>query len=138
MTDSLKIANIIYPDLFNTNYIYVYYELNDELKEIIERSGYKNEFTRKYKKCLRFLDNLKEKCTMQRSFEKLLECDGLYSMRLIGEKNIRIIFTFMECNTKGCAVLLCAFQEKDSKTGSRTSYNAAIALANSRIKNLKM
>lgn len=138
MTESPKRTNIIYPELFNSNYIYVYYKLNEELKIMLERSGYKKEFIRKYRRCLLFLEDLKEKCIMQKSFEKLVGCDGLYSMRLSGEKNIRIIFTLMECNDRKFAVLLYAFQEKDSKKDSSTSYNSAIDISNRRLKDLEI
>ncbi len=45
-----KMAKIIYPVSFNTQYVYAYRELNDELRDLIETSGYKNEFTRKYRR----------------------------------------------------------------------------------------
>jgi hypothetical protein len=134
---SNKIMNIIYPELFNSNYIFAYKDFNDELKEIIEKSGYKKEFTRKYRRCLLFLNNLRENCTFQNSFEKLVECEDLYSMRLVGQKNIRIIFVFMEISDKQYSILLYTFQEKDSKRGSSDSYKTAIKIANRRINELK-
>ena len=53
------------------------------------------EFTRKYFKSLKFLDALKENCFGQRKlFEKLKDSNGLCSIMLQGEKNIRILFAF--------------------------------------------
>jgi len=77
-----KISNIIYPEEFKTNFIYVYLEYEDELKRIIEQSGRKDEFIRKYRKTLLFLNNLKTNCIKQRKlFEKLKDCKDLYSIK---------------------------------------------------------
>jgi len=132
-----KMAKIIYPVSFNTQYVYAYRELNDELRDLIETSGYKNEFTRKYRRSLLMLENLKENCTKQKTFEKLTNEKDLYSIRLKGEKNIRILFTFAKLNKSDIVILLYAFQEKDQKNKSKTSYSKAIEIAHERINNLK-
>jgi len=133
-----KTTKILYPESFKTQYIRVYYSVNDELRNLIEESGYKNEFTRKYRKSLIFLEDLKENCTKQKLFEKLTEAKGLYSIRLSGEKNIRILFTFSKSDSqRSIAVLLYAFQEKDHKNKSKTSYNHAIKIAQERILELR-
>ncbi len=132
-----KISNIIYPEFFDTKYIYVYRPLNEELKVLIEESGYKIEFIRKYRKSLKMLDDLREKCTYQKTFEKLTNAKGLYSIRLMGQKNIRILFAFEQLNNCDVAILLCAFQEKDDKNNTKTSYNHAIKMAEDRRSNLK-
>ncbi|MCL0063344.1 hypothetical protein M1N11_04185 [Peptococcaceae bacterium] len=131
-----KIENILYPEIFGTQHIYAYNKFNEELKEIIENSGYKREFIRKYRKCLKFLEKLKENCIKQKSFERLSSYENIYSMRFMGEKNIRILFTFIEENKKKFAVLLCAFQEKDNKNKSKYSYNNAVKVAQKRIKEI--
>lgn len=46
------LSKILYPTEFNNNYILAYYTFNSELKNIIEKSGYKIEFTKKYFKSL--------------------------------------------------------------------------------------
>jgi hypothetical protein len=51
----IKISNIIYPESFQTQYLYCYIAFNNELKEMIEQSGYKSEFVKKFRKSLRFL-----------------------------------------------------------------------------------
>jgi hypothetical protein len=48
-------------DFFNSDYIIAYSEVNEELKELIELSGYKEEFTRKFRKTLIMLERFKEK-----------------------------------------------------------------------------
>ena len=90
------IDNIIYPfdSKYPTEYIKAYKTLGDELEDIIENSGYKNTFLKKYQKSLKFLEGLKTRCCIgnRELFEKLLDEDNLYSIRLFGEKNIRILF----------------------------------------------
>jgi len=118
--------NIIYPfdSKYPTNYIKVYHALNKELENMIESSGYKKAFQSKYRKSLRFLEGLKTRCCLGNSdlFEKLLDEDNLYSIRLFGEKNIRILFSFISIKGNSKAVLLNAFEEKnksDYESGKR-------------------
>lgn len=136
MNETINLNNIIYPEFYKTKYIFTYSSFNKELKEIIEQSGFKNEFTRKYRKALRFLDGLKRNCTNQKSFERLSSETEIYSIRLIGEKNIRILFTFMKFSNEEIAVLVYSFQEKDDKNNSKTSYSANIKIAEKRIEEL--
>jgi len=138
MANINRIANIIYPEFYETQYIFVYYKLNNELKAIIEESGYKNEFVKKYNKSLRFLENLKQNCIHQRKlFEKLTECKDLYSIMLFGKKNIRVLFTFMDVKTQKNTILLYSFEEKDDKNNSNYGYIKAIEIANDRIIEIK-
>lgn len=48
-------------------------------------------------------------------FEQLKESDGLYSMKLKGEKNIRILFDFQIVNGKEAAIIYNCFPEKRTK-----------------------
>lgn len=110
--------------------IYTHPQFNDELRTLIEKSGYENEFKKKYNKGLRFLENLKTTCIMQPSlFEQLVETDGIYSMILKGKKNIRILFDFQVVNGKQIAILYNCFQEKRTK-----DYSLEIKLAQQRRK----
>lgn len=118
--------NIIYPfgSEYQTGYIKVYYSLNDELKDMIERSGYKKIFLTKYRNSLRYLENLKTRCCLGNSslFEKLLDEDNLYSIMILGEKNIRILFFFVSIDCSHKAILLNVFEEKstsDYESGKR-------------------
>lgn len=117
MSKKIVLDNIIYPfgSIYPTEYIKVYYTLNNEIKDIIENSGYKKIFLSKYQKSLRFLEGLKTRCCLGNSdlFEKLLNEDNLYSIRLFGEKNIRILFSFITINGESKAILLNVFEEKN-------------------------
>lgn len=129
-----KIANIIYPEKFQTEFVFVYHEFEGELKDIIEKSGYKQEFIRKYRISLKMLDNLRLNCIFHKSrFEKLKNHTDLYSLKLHGNKNIRILFTFLDNGSKTIAVLLYPFQEKDDNNNGITSYNNAIEIAKARL-----
>lgn len=112
----INLHNILYPEEYKTNYVKTYPSFNDELRELIEKSGYVKEFKTKYHKGLRFLENLKKSCVMNsKLFEELLDSDGIYSIILKGEKNIRILFDFQQIEGREIAVLYNCFQEKRTK-----------------------
>lgn len=123
------LKNILYPIEYESNYIYAHVALNDELKDLIAKSGYVDKLKKDYLKTLRFLENLKVMCIImdKNKFEKLKDANGLYAMRLKGEKNIRILFMFTRMNNHDIAILLTCFQEKD-----KDDYKSAIQLANIR------
>lgn len=128
MNDKRILDDIIYPFglKYPTEYIKVYHTLNNELEDIIESSGYKKTSLSKYQKSLRFLEGLKTRCYLGNStlFEKLLDEDNLYSIRLFGEKNIRILFCFIAINGNSKAILLNVFEEKnksDYESGKRVA-----------------
>lgn len=124
----IDLFKILYPEQYESTYVFTYPTFNNELKKLLERSGYLNEFKSKYLKGLRFLENLKKKCILNASlFEELLDSDGIYSMRIKGEKNIRILFGFEEVEGKDIVILYNSFQEKRTK-----DYSENIKLAQSR------
>ncbi len=84
----------------------------------------------KYFKGMKFLINLKRNCIVQsKLFEKLKNVDEeLYSMRLFGKKNIRVIFIFKEIYNTEIVVFLNCFEEKNTK-----DYDKAIPIAYDRI-----
>lgn len=131
MNEKKIVGSIVYPftSKYPTEYIKVHYRLDNELEDMLEKSGYKQSFLKKYQKSLRFLEGLKTRCYIGNSklFEKLLDEDNLYSIKLFGEKNIRILFIFMTINDENKAILLNAFEEKD-----KSDYEIAIKVANSR------
>lgn len=132
-----KISNIIYPEKFNTEFVFVHYKYEEDLRSLLDESGYIQNFVKKYRKCLKFLSELKTDCTVQgRLFEKLKHQNDLYSIKIYGQKNIRIIFQFVKDNKRTIAVLLFPFQEKDSKQNTATSYETAIEIAQERLKEL--
>ena len=127
-----KISNIIYPDQFKTNYIFAYVDYQDELRNIIQQSGRVDDITKKYKKSLTFLSSLKTNCFKQRKlFEKLIDCKNIYSIKLHGEINLRVLFTFMKYDNKDIVILLYPFIEKDSK-----DYEESKVIATKRIQTL--
>lgn len=116
----IDLQKILYPEEYETDYIFTYPSFNEELKDLIGKSGYVREFKIKYHKSLRFLEQLRTNCIMQRKvFEKLLNAQGMYSIILKGEKNLRIIFDFQAVNGKEIAVLYTCFQEKRTKDYSQ-------------------
>lgn len=126
----IELPQIWYPEEYETIYIYTYPTFNDELKEMISKSGYVKDFKTKYHKSLRFLENLKKNCTAQSNlFECLRETEGLHAMRLRGRKNIRILFSFEVVNGREAAILYCCFEEKCSN-----DYEDAKRIANARRK----
>lgn len=124
----IDLQKIRYPEEYKSTYIYTYPSFNKELENLISKSGYLEKFKSKYRSGLRFLENLKRNCIMQSNlFEQLKESDGLYSMKLKGEKNIRILFDFQIVNGKEAAIIYNCFQEKRTK-----DYSMEIKVAQSR------
>lgn len=128
----IDLQKIWYPEKYESTYIYTCSGFNEELKDLMSKSGYEDEFKHKYRKALRFLENLKQNCVEQASlFECLKGADGLHSIKLKGRKNIRILFSFEILEGRKAAILYCCFEEK--KTGD---YRDAISIAQSRRKEI--
>lgn len=134
-----KMESIIYPEEFISEYIYCHPEFNDDLEEIISKSGEETQFVRKFRKALKFLENLKKNCTNQSQiFEKLKKEKYLYSMRIKDKHNVRILFSFFEYGKKEIVILLYAFPEKSPATKKNPkSYSYAIEKAKERLEELK-
>ncbi|MDD3894779.1 MAG: hypothetical protein PHU36_07155 [Syntrophomonadaceae bacterium] len=131
-----QLGKIVYPEVFKAKYIMTHWDFENDLKDVLERSGQKNDFIGKYKQRLRFLDDRRDKCILKHDwFEELKQADGLYSIKFNNtQKNIRIIFTFIEYNEHKYALLLSAFAEKDKKKMSQYSYRKHIPLAQRRLR----
>ena len=127
------LQKVLYPKEYSTDYIKTFYNFNSELKQIIEKSGYKKEFSIKYFKSLKFLIDLKRNCIVQsKLIERLKNVENdLYSIKLHGTKNIRIIFVFIELDGIEIVLLLNSFEEKD-----KTDYSKGILNAYERLKRL--
>lgn len=130
------IGNILYPEAFNAKYIRTHLNFEIDLIDLLERSGKKADFWGKYRQRLRFLDERKEQCVLKSDwFEELRRTDGLYSMKFKkSQKNIRILFAFIEYNSVKYALLLYVFEEKDNTNKSHYSYSAGISVAEKRLK----
>lgn len=121
----IELHKILYPEKYESEYIYTYAVFNEELRDIIGKSGYEKDFKIKYCKSLRFLENLKRNCIMNSNlFEKLVNAEELYSVILKGIMNIRIIFDFQIFNGKEVAILYTCFVERKTK-----DYEKAINIA---------
>ncbi|TZE80650.1 hypothetical protein [Calorimonas adulescens] len=130
--------NIIYPEQYYSVKIYTHPKFEEELKNILEYSGYKEKFISMYRQRLKFLEEHQSECYKKRDwFEILKRTDGLYSMKFKGLKNIRIIFKFVGYNNQNIALLLCTFEEKNSKTSSKSSYKEAINIAQERLDEIR-
>lgn len=102
------------------------------LREIIDytnRSGDKKKFIIKLKAQL---DQLEESGTVGFEHPRGKNCNGIYSMKFKGIKNIRIFFSKEVDGT----ILLRAFEEKSDKFVS--SYEPNLAIAQQRRKDLNL
>ena len=96
-------------------------------------------FNQNYRKKLVFLDGLKRNCTQQKSFERLKNTNlEMYSIRILGDLNVRILFTFKSINKIEHAILLCVFLEKEkgNKVNSKDGYKVNIKIAEDRSKEI--
>lgn len=111
---------------------------DNELSDMVDNSGTKEDFAGLYNQRLRWLDAKKEHCFLHRQWFERLKHDKskcLFSMKFKSgtfKQNLRILFI---C-TKQKAILLTAFVEKDAKSESNTSYNKNVKIANDRIESL--
>lgn len=123
------LGKVYYPIQFFSKKIFYHPDFEDDLRNLIEKSGFEGKFKPLFKQRLDFLDDRMEKCTQKSDwFEKLKKTDDLFAIRFNKKnKNIRIIFTFTDRARKQIAVLLCNFEEKDKK-----DYTKAIDVASKR------
>ena len=129
-----RLAKVDYPEAFKGKYVRVHWEFENDLKVILERSGQKENFRQKYRQRLQHLSDRRQECIKKRDwFEKLTYEKDLYSMKIKGEKNIRIIFTFVAYKGSEYAILLYPFEEKDSKNKGKHSYDTAKPIAQKRL-----
>ncbi len=129
--------NIYYPLEFRSSFIKEHPEYEGDLKKILERSGFKDRFCGLYKQRLRFLEEYRGSCTNRRAWFELLKYvnEEIYVIKFKSEKNIRILFSFVEYFKVKYAVLLYPFEEKESKKRkSKDCYDDAILIALRRLK----
>ncbi len=129
---------IIYPAAFNSKTIREHPEYESDLKELIEKSGLRGKFWGLYKQRLKFLDEHSELCRLKKDWlEQLKWFEGdLFSMKIKFEKNIRILFAFVEHEGTQYAILLHPFQEKESGK-KKDSYKAAAPVALKRLNEIR-
>ncbi len=126
------ICKIGYQFDFEDNYIIAHIQQIKELEKILEKSGYKKEFIKKFRNRLKFLADRKENCYQKSEwFEILKGKSQLSSMKIKRKKNIRILFSFFRDNGKDFVILLVSFEEKRKK-----DYDSQIITATERLKEL--
>ena len=124
-----KTDKIIYPESFNDDRIIQHHLLTQDLESLLEKSGYIDKFKRMYRQRLKFLADRGKRCIEKSQwFEILKNATDLYSMKVKGQLNIRVIFTFCSDNPSKVIILLCAFHEKKTK-----DYSDAILVARKRL-----
>lgn len=133
-----EIGKILYPQQFKNSRILTHPRFEKELIDILDESGFKQKFASLYRQRLMFLEERWKSCKEKRDWFEVLKKtdDELYSMKFKSLKNIRIIFTFTNYKRSEIVLLLCTFEEKDSKNNSKGSYNIAIESAYSRLKEI--
>jgi|LSQX01.1.fsa_nt_gb hypothetical protein len=129
-----RLKIISYPSLIDSKYIKTHWDFEDDLKNILDRSGSREDFSGKYKQRLKYLEESKEQCILRKAwFENLKQENVLYAMRFDrSQKNIRILFVFISSGNQKFAVLLHAFEEKEAKKLSKHGYDKAISVAQKR------
>lgn len=130
--------NVVYPDRFRSTFIREHPKFEDDLRKLIERSGVKDKFWGQYQNRLKFLDEHSELCSEKTDWFENLRYVGeeLYAMRFSNQKNIRILFVFIEYMQKQYAILLYPFQEKESGK-TKQSYKAAAPIALKRLNDIR-
>ena len=122
------LGKVYYPIKFSSTKIFYHPEFENDLRNLIDKSGFEGTFKPLFKQRLDFLEERMEKCTQKSDwFEKLKYANHLFAIKFKKNKNIRIIFTFTDDSKKKIAILLCNFEEKDTK-----DYTKAIELATKR------
>lgn len=122
------ICKIEYPFSVDESYIKAHYQQENELKKILEKSGHKDEFVNKFRMRLKFLADRRKLCCQKSAWFEILKNESLYSMKIKGKKNVRILFSIVIDNNTEFAILLVSFEEKETK-----NYKKPIDIAKKRL-----
>ena len=128
----LVVKNVLYPEEFRSTYVKEHLKYENDLRAIIEASGFEGRFRGIYEQRLKYLESCRRLCTQRWGwFEQLKHVDEeLYAIIIKSQKNIRILFCFIEYLKVEYAVLLYPFEEKEKdKKKSKDSYGHAITIA---------
>lgn len=132
-----KLCKVYYPIEFNSHKIFIHHEFDEDIREIIENSGMFKKFAEAFRRKLYFIERDMHRSIEARWFEKLKEEEGLFSIKFKMVKNIRIICMFADVSKHKVAILLCGFEEKNNKKGSKDSYDKGIERAKKRKKEIE-
>lgn len=133
----LIVKNVLYPEELRSSRIKEHPGYENDLRKLIERSGFRDKFSGLYRQRLKYLEEHHKLCIRRGNwFELLKHVDvELYVAKFKAQKNIRVLFCFIEYRGIEYAVLLYPFEEKKSgKSKGKESYSAAITIALSRLK----
>lgn len=136
----VKLCKVYYPAEFNSNRIYHHPKFEDDMREILDKSGIGKKFAEKFRMKLHFIERDMHKSAEAKWFEKLSLEEGLYSIKFKGIKNIRIICMFTDVAKvakQKIVILLCGFEEKNNKNNSKCSYDKGIEKARKRKKEIE-
>lgn len=122
---------IQYPFAYASNEILIHKKCEEELRDLVQKSGQVARLKSDYKARLDFLGKHLENAIAHREwFEKLTDEKDLYSLRLVRISNIRILYVIQE----GTAYLLCAFAERSDSRRAR--YESFTPVAHERQKQI--
>lgn len=109
-----KVHEIIYPEKFSSGKIMAVNEVDDELSDLLERSGMKEFYIRQLRQRYKFLLERGHQCILKRDwFESLKNEKDLYALKVKGTINLRILFCFETKDKHILPVFLVAFNEKN-------------------------
>lgn len=128
----MKLDNISYPILFHSSKIFIHPDFDEDLRIILGNSGMMGDFADSLERKLHFIEKDINSGTSPRWLERLKDTDGLYSIKFRMVKNIRVVCMFTDSSKRKIVVLLCGFEEKNKKKGSKDSYNKALQIAKKR------
>lgn len=128
-------CKVLYPKQFASRVVRTHWDYEEDLFDIIDKSGFKEDFTGMYINRLRFLEERMSSCVQRSSwFEKLKRTDDLYSIKIDSMKNIRILFAFVKYKGTTFAILLYPFEEKNKNKGGNNSYDSVKPIAFRRLR----
>lgn len=132
-----KLCKVYYPTVFNSDRVYRHPKFDDDMREILEKSGLSKKFAEAFRQKLYFIEKDMHRSTEARWFEKLKEEEGLFSIKFKMIKNIRIICMFTDAYKRKIVILLCGFEEKNNKSKSKDSYDKGMEKAIKRKKEIE-
>ena len=130
MTSNLMV-NIEYPTKVDPKVAKTYYRVNDELKDIISKSGFEDQFINSFLTRMKFIDTLGRNCLKTDNFEQL-ENTFVLAIKFKKQLNLRITFNFIKDNGKDKFVFLYPFLEKNNNNSGKDSYKKAIKISEKR------
>lgn len=132
-----ELCKVYYPAEFKSDRIYRHPKFDDDMREMIEKSGLNKKFTEAFRRKLYFIEKDMHRSTEARWFEKLKEEEALFSIRFKMIKNIRVICMFTDASKRKIVILLCGFEEKNNKNNSKDSYDKGLEKAIKRKKEIE-